>query len=160
MKARAMILTAVTALALMATGASGQTKYVPKPDEELYGTWTNEQNTGDLYHPQKLIVSSNKITMYYRISDRTPTVDGDMTWKIDSKWTDSDGNVWYKTYGTHTAGIYKGYSWQELDKVSKSGKVWERALSPLGNVGFDPAYYPTSIDPRATYYRILYRSAQ
>ena len=99
---------------------------------------------------------------------------------IDSKWTDSEGNVWYKTFGENSSGIYSGDHWQELDKISKSG-VWERELTTLepecaatcwrqkqSNAAYplvyDPTYYPTKVDPKDTTYsflhnyRILYRT--
>jgi hypothetical protein len=36
-----------------------QDKYVPKANEKLYGTWTNEHNSGDTLHPQKVIVTED-----------------------------------------------------------------------------------------------------
>jgi hypothetical protein len=129
--------------------------YVPSPNEELYGTWTNEQNSGDIYHPQKMVVTPDRYTLYYKISDSVPCMDN--TWRIVSKWTDSEGNVWYKIFGGGI-GNWEGHNWLELDKLSKSGTVWERALSPVRD--FDPRFYPREIDPNHPYYRILYRAGK
>jgi hypothetical protein len=78
----------------------GQDKYVPGSDEELYGTWTNEHNGGDIFHPQKVVITPGGYTAYSMISDTNPL----FVWKswIDSKWTDSEGNIWYKVFGAGT----------------------------------------------------------
>lgn len=156
MKGRVLILgTAVILLSIIALGANAQDKYLPKEHEELCGTWTNGQNGGDIFHPQKAVIIYDGYKLYSKISDSVPLEEG--TFGIDSKWTDSDGNVWYKTFGTITGKVYKGYRWQEIDKLSKSGTVWERALNPIGVGDFSPGNYPTKIDLNEPFYRILYR---
>jgi hypothetical protein len=147
--------TAVMLLSMIPLGANAQDKYVPKENEELYGTWTNEQNGKGFFNPQKEIVSPGELKMYHDISDPVPYAESTMG--IESKWTDSEGNIWYKTFGTDTAGPNKGDRWQELDKFSKSGKVWERVFSLLGTAEFKSSYFPIKIDPKAQYYGILYR---
>ena len=142
-------------LAMIPFGANAQDKYVPKANEELYGTWTNEQNSKGIFHPQKIVSNADGYKLYTGISDSLAFEEGTM--QIDRKWTDSEGNIWYKTFGIVTRGVYKGDRWQELDKLSKSGNVWERALTPLGTMEFNPNYFPTKIDPQQEYYRILYR---
>ena len=160
MNARTLIVVgSIVLLALIQIGGWAQTKYVPKENEEIYGTWINNQDKGDLFHPQKVILTAGKVVMYFKISDTDPSADGDMTWQIGSKWTDSEGNVWYKTFGTHLAGMFKGYNWQELDEISKSGTVWESELNPIGKTDFDSDNYPPKIYPESFHYRILYRSA-
>ena len=55
-------------------------------------------------------------------------------------------------------GTYEGIKSQELYKLSKSGTIMERAWVDLGHGEFDPSKYPTEIDPKSYYYRILYRA--
>jgi len=45
---------------------------------------------------------------------------------IDSKWTDSEGNIWYTVFGIGT-GFWEGHKSQELYKLSKSATVMEGA---------------------------------
>ena len=156
MKTR-MSLVSSAFMVLVLLAACGPGKYTPKPNEELYGTWTNEQNVGGVLAPQKAVFAVDEYKLYSNLSDLVPCEAG--TYGIDSKWTDSEGNVWYKTFGTVTMGTYKGGRWQELDKLSKSATAWERALIPLGSAGeFNPNNYPPKIDPKLFYYRILYRA--
>jgi len=60
-------------------------KYIPKPNEELYGTWTNGQNGGDLKHPQKVVITPEGCiaSTYSKISDSDPV----FAWRlrIDTK---------------------------------------------------------------------------
>ncbi len=133
-----------------------QEKYVPKANEELYGTWTNERYPkSDPYHVQKVVIAADRYELYFGKSDSVKFANSN--WEIEAKWTDSEGNIWYKTFGTHTDGMFDGYRWQEIDKLSKSGTVWERQLNPIAGGDFSPNYYPTKIDPESYYYRILYR---
>jgi hypothetical protein len=145
------------AVILIVAGGCAPGKYVAKQNEQLYGTWTNQQNVGGVLSPQKAVVTVDGNKLYSKISDSVPSEEN--TFQIDSKWTDSEGNIWYKIFGTVTMGAYKGARWQELEKLSKSGTVWERALNALGASGeFNPQNYPPRIDPKYFEYRILYRA--
>src|SRR5208283_230530 len=99
-------------LALSILGGCATGEYIPKPNEELYGTWINEQNGGNIFLPQGVVFTADGYKLYCSLSDSNPCEVG-TSW-IDSKWTDSEGNIWYRTFGTNTAGVYKGDSWQEL----------------------------------------------
>jgi hypothetical protein len=145
----------VILLSTIPLGVIAQDKYVPKANEELYGTWTNEQNNGDIYHPQKVVVTSDGYTGYSRIFDSVPL----FTWKswIDSKWTDSEGNIWYRVFGKGV-GVWEGHRSQELYKLSKSATVMERAFNGWQGDEFDPSKYPTKIDLSEAPYRILFRA--
>ncbi len=56
-----------------------------------------------------------------------------------------------------TGGRYKGAKWQALEKISKSGSCWERAMTLIEVGRFHPAFYPKVMDPKGNYYRVLYR---
>jgi len=128
---------------------------IAKGEEEIYGTWVNADNRADVLHGQKAVVTADAMRIFSKASDLEPGME--VSWDITSKWTDSEGNVWYKTFGTSTVGVFKGAKWQTLDKISKSGAVWERAANVLELGNFNPAFYPRTIDPNGAYYRILYR---
>jgi hypothetical protein len=139
-------------------GGWSQEIVIPKGDEALYGTWANEKNLVDVLHGQKVIVSADGMKVFSKVSDPDPRMI--VTWEITGKWKDSDGNVWYKTLGTSTGGVYQGAKWQSLEKISKSGTVWERATILLETGSFNPAFYPKTIDKKGVYYRVLYRTGK
>jgi hypothetical protein len=132
-----------------------QESVIAKGEEEIYGTWANENNRADVLHGQKVVVGPDAMRIFCKVSD--PECGMEVSWDITSKWTDSEGNVWYKTLGTSTGGLYLGAKWQTLEKVSKSGKIWERAMNLLETGRFHPAFYPRTMDPKGIYYRVLYR---
>jgi hypothetical protein len=130
---------------LIQIGGWSQGKYVPTPNEEMNGVWINAK--ADI---QKHVNTSDGWKMYVNISDSVPWDVG--TGGIDSKWTDSEGNIWYKSFGIDQ----NGDKHQELDKLSKSGTVWESVFREVDQ--FDPKYYPTKIDPMDPNYGIYLRS--
>jgi hypothetical protein len=155
--------TAVAALVVLIMSQSqgwAQEKYVPSEDEELYGTWTNEEYSG--YHnpqPQRDVVSADGYKHFANVADSTPFEE--RTLQIASKWTDSMGNIWYRTFGTFTSGQYIRCHFQELDKISNAGKVWEyvRVLL-LPDAEIDPENFPSAIDPDDRTYNVRYRAIE
>lgn len=147
---------ALLLLSIIQVGGWAQENVVQKGDEELYGTWVNEKNSADVFHGQKVVVTAAGMEIHGKASDPAPGMV--VSWDMTSKWTDSEGNVWYKTFGTSISGAYKGANWQALEKISRSGTVWERAANYLDLGRFNPAFYPKTIDPNGAYYRVLYRT--
>jgi hypothetical protein len=121
-------------------------KYVPKANEEIYGTWTNE-NAPQLQ--KKTVISPGRFKDYLSVSDTSPFQEGRL--QIAEKWTDSEDTVWYKVLVTVDVS---GYKVQVLHKISKSGTIHEWTALPVRE--FDPLTYPTQIVP-GTYYGIQYR---
>ena len=152
MKTGVMLICAMLLGYLIPFGANAQDKYVPKPNEELYGTWTNSEND-PTWQMQKEIVSADGYKDYAKTIDTVPFQES--TLHMDSKWTDSEGNIWYKVYGILTSGPYAGYNWQTLVKLSKSGTVRESQRSTAAQ--YDPEWYPTELKPGDTFYSIHYR---
>ena len=134
-------------------GADYGQSYVPTKNEECYGTWINDK-TINQGHIQKKVCGPDGNKDYSEISDPTPVFEDEQ--QIDSKWTDAEGNIWYKTYGTVKAGAYKGTKWQELDKLSKSATVWEYVFCIVAD--FSPNNYPSEVSPTNGNYRIFYRA--
>jgi len=132
-----------------------QESVIVKGEEEIYGTWVNADNRADVLHGQKVVVGPDAMRIFCIVSDLECGME--VSWDSTSKWTDSEGNVWYKTLGTSTGGLYLGARWQTLEKVSKSGMTWERAMNLLEMGRFNPAFYPRAMDPKGIYYRVLYR---
>ena len=153
MKVRFLLLS-IPAVFLVLNQVPGwcQEKYIPKEDEEIYGTWTNAQGV-----THKIVNSTGGYKSFARVSDLLPNEDG--TLRIDGKWTDSNGNIWYKIFTEVTSGEMAGWKVQGLDKISTSGTVWEHVGAfVIGD--FDPSHYPTKIDPKDPNYFILYRAQE
>jgi hypothetical protein len=131
--------------------------YVAKANEEIYGTWVN-QDTVNAFHIQKMIVKAGEFEEYANVADSYPSVE--VTQQIDSKWTDSSGDVWYKAAGKINTGPWKGRNFKALEKLSKDASVLEMVVSAYqGN--FDSADYPSKIEhnPSANGgYRIFHRA--
>ena len=77
---------------LLSVVGYAQEKYVPKDNEELYGTWANEK-----MQFQKPMNFKGGFKDYVRIEDATPMGVG--IENITKKWTDSEGNIWCQTFG-------------------------------------------------------------
>ncbi len=129
----------------------GQVKYTPKANEEIYGTWTNTDQTT---WAQKTVSGPAGHQDYWSTADSIPWAEG--VDEIYSKWTDSEGNIWYKILSTGTGGYTKGYMAQMLEKLSRSGTALESVYTPVTT--FDPGAFPTKIDPQDSTYCIYYRA--
>ena len=144
MKTTKLISGVVSILVLLAFTlgyAEEEKAYVPKDDEEIYGTWVNTEYDW-LSRAQKLIMyPDGRVEYFPKESDTSPTFAG--TFTIIDKWTDSEESIWYKL---HFRGDWFRY---ELDKISNSGTTWEYVSNP--------AYYPVEIDPTHPNYGIHYR---
>jgi len=133
------------------TGAQAQSSYSPKPDEEIYGTWTNSA-----MQFQKNVSFAGGSRDYNRIDDTIPAFESKA--QLNDKWTDSDGNIWYTRFGTVVSGLYAGEKWQSLERISRAGNVREWVVKMVSD--FSPKNYPTAIDPADLEYRIYYRAAK
>ena len=130
----------------------GQGKYTPKPNEEIYGTWVNEE----MNPPKTANNPDGTFADYFPASYAKPYEGGNR--EIVKKWTDSEGSVWYNCYDTFTAGSIKGHKVQNLWKISRSGTVAEFVWTEAYQ--FDPSNFPTKLDPKSPNYFIFYRAAK
>jgi hypothetical protein len=151
------VLGATLILSSIMLGGCATGKYVPTQNEELYGTWINDQPPAvgkKTVNAQKVVISADKYKVYYHVSDDSAMSEGMEV--ITSKWTDSAGNIWCKALLTYTAGNFNGTKNQMLYKLSKSATVLELEWSMVGD--FDPSQYPTEVDSKDSEYGILYRA--
>jgi len=122
--------------------------YDPSEKEEIYGTWINPEY-GDLesYSPQKLII--NPEGTWKRFGSRhdlaTPYTG---TFTLTDKWTDSEGNIWYKQFWEYQTIeiIY------EIVRISNSGKTLELIFSEYDFLKGITADHP--------HYRIYFRQEE
>jgi hypothetical protein len=123
MKDRKYLCIDALALTLILVGACcyGQ-NYAPKADEEIYGTWINKQYSGlSSMRPQKSVVTADGYKRYLMLTDSGASQEG--TVQIVSKWTDAEGNIWYRTFRTVTSRPDEGVTIAELDRLSNSATV-------------------------------------
>ena len=159
MKKHVMILgTLVCLLILVFPGGCRPGEYTPKPREELYGTWINKSYSGhydpNKLDPQKEIIDSNGYHVFRFIDDSGEHWTGAET--ITSRWTDSEGNIWYKTYkGGWTDMSEKTVVPHFLYKLSKSATVRESVY--VTRASYAPSAFPTKIDPKDPSYLVYNR---
>jgi len=134
---------ALILLTLIPLVAGAQNKYVPKANEELYGVW-NDATLPTAYE----VYSPGAYQDYFRGIE---AVMREATFRIDSKWADSEGSIWYKVFGVDT----DGQKFQVLFKVSLKGTLLEKQLKLV--LDFDPGNYPTVLDPSDPYYHAYTR---
>jgi hypothetical protein len=145
---RALLVSLVWFVFFNPFGVAAQSNFAA--DEEVYGVWTKV--AGDY---AKIIVTAEKTECYLSPDDPKPQEEDLLV--IDSKWVDSDGNIFYKIRGTVTSGSFKGVKFQELDKISDGGKKWEFMQVPVLSFGSD--LYPKEINSAyLDYYRCYQRS--
>jgi beta-lactamase regulating signal transducer with metallopeptidase domain len=113
---------AIIGLGGFATDTTKHGFYIPEAKEEIAGTWINTSYSGNLPMFQKLVSHS---WGYYEIfaheTDERPTVRGTMV--LTDKWTDTEGNIWYKLYFRENMESY--FVRFQLARISENGKVWE-----------------------------------
>ena len=151
MKTRNLILSVIlifAVLVLLISCATGKKAYVAKENEEIYGTWVNtEYGTMEALFSQKRITNPDGTWEEYGgmadIAYRT------LKYTIIDKWTDSEGNIWYKLITEYGGKAYGAKPFYELHKISNSGLTWEFVSSTEA--------YPTEIDPDHPMYFIYYR---
>ena len=151
MKTKAIVLISVLILGVIIIAGSCATgKKMGKGSEELYGIWVNEKYAIRKYYTTLVWKPDGVYEMYVDASLKTLSARG--KYIITDKWTDSEGNIWYKEHwkesrvysGYSQSATYSGYS---LYKISNSGKTLEFTSSIVD--------YPAEIDPN--YSKIYYR---
>jgi hypothetical protein len=155
--------TLVCLLILVLLGSCAPGKYTLKANEELYGTWINKSYSGefgppDKVHPQKEVIDSNGYHVFRFVDDAAQFFEGAET--ITSKWTDSEGNIWYKTYESAWSNINEGKSEVPhfLYKLSKSATVRESVHAIRDT--YTPSAFPTKIEPNDSSYLVYTRAAK
>ena len=139
MKTRTLILISILLLMVPFFLAGSSKK------EEYYGTWVNTDYDRSTFFWAKTIHNHDGTLIKYRsTSDTEPYKTA--TFTIEDKWTDSEGNIWYKILYTETEQILSNF---ELTKISDNGTTLELVISIID--------YPTEIDPNNDMYRIYYR---
>jgi hypothetical protein len=144
MKTRMLVLILILVLIVCSAVLAGS----GKKEEELYGTWVNtDYNTSAkkakyVFKPESIRDEADGMyTLYVRDYDENPYES--VSFRIEDKWTDDEGNIWYKIE-PFAVFIYYG-----LYKMSDSGQTLEMIFSNQD--------YPTEMNLNDIEYFIYYR---
>ena len=122
--------------------------YVPKPNEEIYGTWVNKDYSSIVRRrPQKIVIHFwGYWEDYNKVTDATSIQRGTLT--LVDKWINSEGNICYKAYWRSGESKYGDFM---LHKISNSSSVIEYI--------YNSYMWPTEaeLNPDNPNYRIYYR---
>ena len=122
--------------------------YVPKASEELYGTWINTTYNPGFYSQKYILYDWGYFEEYEKPTSEYPYPG---TFIIVDKWTDSEGNIWYKEYVRERNEMNPTF---ELDKISKDGTVWEFVFA------YNDFPKADTMNSKNPYYRIYYREQE
>lgn len=127
--------------------ASDKKAYVAKENEELYGTWVNDDYNSSPRSAIHEYKANGTWVVYRKTTDEISYEDG--TYTITDKWTGSNGDVCYKIRWKNDYLAMSGYG---LNCIGNSGSSMESANSDSD--------YPIQIDRTKgswQYYGIHYR---
>jgi hypothetical protein len=128
-----IVILVLTVLIIIGSCATSKKAYVAKEDEELYGTWVNpEYDNTSAGEPGRMIIKNGTYEIYGLSNITRWLIQGEYT--ITDKWTDSDGNVWYKYMVTklwYQTGVTRTDPLYGLAKISNSGRTLERVYSGI-----------------------------
>ena len=138
MKSILVLILSIVLFAFASQVIAGEWGYFAKDQEEFYGTWVNMDYFGST--PQKIIYRPVGTFSYFRNAN-SEAPDNGGRYLITGKWSDSMGNLFYKS---NWVGDWGEEAYQ-ISKISNSGKTLEFVLS------YDEP--PRNIDPDNIWYR-------
>jgi hypothetical protein len=143
MKGRMLLLGVSLLFTLVYIKGWAQEKYLPKENEELSGRWKDDTATD-----MQTVYDSVGFRTYYGTAN--DVLLNEATQEIENKWTDIEGNVWYKTRGVFVGeSPYLGTKFQALYEVNKSKTMltcWANTVNE-----YDSSNYPQEYAPKANF---------
>jgi hypothetical protein len=113
--------------------------YAPVEDELLFGTWVNPELRTKSWYPKVAIHPWGLYEVFGSVTDETYDWRGTAT--IVEKWTDPQGNIWYRQFvRCSLKNFYSGHCF-ELDRISPEGSTLECIF---GNLSWPE---PSEMDP-------------
>ena len=147
MKTRTLVLILILVLAVLVIAgscATGNKVYIATKNEELYGTWVNTDYEGTRHNQKWTFYKWGYIEGFYMIADQRPGAWG--TFFIVDKWTDPEGNIWYKDHERYRNSMSVRFY---LIKINNNKGVMEAVWSYND--------FPSQLDPKNVNYVIYYR---
>jgi hypothetical protein len=146
MKTRTLLITIflLTVVIIFTAGGTKKEISVDEAIEAFSYTWINPDNAPEA----KLVVyPDGTMSVYSQVDMPLDTPHYTYKYTIHEAWTDSDGNIWFKS--THKYGVE---TWYQINTISESGNVWEYDVAYV-----DLSNLPDEINPDANMYVIYYR---
>jgi len=149
MKTRTFLLILMLALIILVIceGYAADKKVTKKDYKFFSGTWINEEYNSHHFLARLVIRRDGTFDGYFRTTDSNKALDGHYV--IVEKWTDLEGNIWYKSHTWEGVMVEGKPEFYELAKFSNSGKVWEYLALP--------GDFPAELDESNFHYHIYYR---
>ena len=122
--------------------------FVPSSDEEIYGTWINTGYSGEqTWHQKEIHNPWGYCECYMKMENKNPAIGWIYTSTLVDKWTDAEGNIWYKEFIRAEPGdrLYN------LVKISNNGTTYEHIWS------YRDCLVEDDMTPDNATYRIYYR---
>jgi len=141
------ILILVLAVLIISEGDATEKRITKRDYKFVSDTWINEEYNSRAILAKYELHRDGTYDSYNKTSDAGKMYTGH--YQIIDKWTDSEGNIWYKMHFWFGSILEDHPNYYELAKFSKSGKVWE---SIDGKFEF-----PTELDESHVKYDIYYR---
>jgi hypothetical protein len=126
---------------LFANFAHSEEPYVPKDNEEYYGTWINEKYDSKPTWA-KWVINPDGTWASYGKSTSEDSLKGEGPYTITAKWTDDKGYVWYKITWKNSLWGTSGYG---LICISDSSVKMEAAYAASD--------YPEKIDSTLSFWQ-------
>jgi len=120
----------------------------PENTEAISGTWVNTEYSGRILHFQKIIIDPIDLTIQWCYKSEAARPDYKHPYTIMEKWTDSEGDTWYKLEWLDRGN--KRSKYLELSRISQSGMTLELVNQR------ERQWWPSKIDPDHLSYRIYY----
>ncbi len=117
--------------------------------EAINGIWVNKEYSGRIADFQKIIIDPVDLTIHWCYKSEAARPDYKHPYTIMGKWTDSEGDTWYKLEWLDRGN--KRSKYLELSRISQSGMTLE-FVNQRERLG-----WPTKLDPDHPNYRIYYR---
>ena len=148
MKTRALASILILILVLLIISeahATGKGSYKRAFRKDFVGTWVNPEynkwTESKLF--AKVVIKSDSVMQAY--DTETSEIPTEITLRIDDRWTDTNGDTYYKVYI-----VWAGYlTFHELWRIDEAKETLE--------LNYYRTSYPDEINPESGRYQIYYR---
>lgn len=121
----------------------------PENTETVSGIWVNTEYSGRIVHFQKIVIDPVDLMIQWCYKSEAARPDYKHPYTIMEKWTDSEGDTWYKIEWLDRGN--KRSKYLELSRISQSGMTLE-LVNQREHLG-----WPTKLDTDHPNYRVYYR---
>jgi len=116
----------------------------------LIGTWVNPEHDGTWKVPKFVYRSNGTGEEYASTYAAEPTTF--FTCTVEETWQDAGGAYWYKNVATLRSADSRSRVFYLLVRISPDGTTYEEDY-----IRGNHQEFPTEINPRSYFYKILYR---